>query len=229
MIEYAKAINARQEVLEWCSTVLASRMKKYKVDQGEAEHILDYLASDAAPLRLRKMSYKQALESSVKWTKANQKKGRNIVDGDDDLEVIHDFGDGSRIVRLLTKSAYTREGHFMKHCVGGYDPSNSTIYSYRDKKNEPHATFEVSKRDNQIVQIKGKGNGAIHPTYINPIMTFLKSINFEIRPNDMRNLGYIHISKEFEDILTRFVDKKGNDVKLTTLFGHRYMYSGVCA
>jgi hypothetical protein len=235
MIDYAKAINARQEVIDWCSTVLAARLKKLQsghaiaLIHSEAEHIIDFLASDAAPKRLRKMSYQQAKEAAEKWMKANQKKGRNLVDGEGDIETIHDFGDGSRIVRLITPNAYKREGFFMAHCVGGYDPKTSTIYSYRDKKNEPHATFEVAKRDNQIVQIKGKGNGSIHPNYINPILTFLKSINFEIRPDDMKNLGYLYIPEGFEEILSLFVEPNGQETKMTTLFGHKYMYAGVCA
>ncbi len=70
------------------------------------------------------------------------------------------------------------------------------IYSYRDSKNIPHATFEVKRKDglinqiNQINQIKGKGNGPIHPKYIHPILAFLKSIGMNIRPNDMSYIEY---------------------------------------
>lgn len=231
MIEYAKAIGANQEVLNWCNTVLAAWIRKKelaltRVNQGEVEHILDYLASDAAPKRLRKMSYQQAKVAAEKWTKANQKKGRSLIDDDGDIETIHDFLDGTRIVKLLTKKAYQREGTWMKHCVGGYNPETTTVYSYRDAKNEPHATFEVSKSGDQIVQIKGKGNGAIHPKYIHPILAFLKSIKFDIRPDDMINLGYAHMTKEIEGIVSRFVDRRGRGPEFVVISGEKYLHVG---
>jgi len=231
MIGYAKALNANQEVLWWCGNVLAAEERKRtlalrRLDQGEVEHIIDYLISDAAPKRLRKMSYKQAKESAEKWTKSQQKKGAGIVDSPEDIETIHDFLDGTRIVKLLTKKAYQREGFFMAHCVSGYTPEKSTIYSYRDKNNQPHATFEVSKSGDQIVQIKGKGNGPIHPKYIHPILTFLKTVGMDIRPSDMINLGYQHIDAAYEKILNMFVDQKNKGPNLVTLFNHKYLVVG---
>ena len=164
MIEYARAIRARQEVLDWCSTVLVAAQKKKQLGQAEIEHIIDYLASDAAPKRLRKMSYSQAKISAEKWTKAQQKKGRHIVETDADTETIHDFLDGTRIVKLLTKNAYQREGFFMSHCVGAYDPESTTVYSYRDSKNKPHATFEVSKSAGKIVSFEFHENAWFQDT-----------------------------------------------------------------
>lgn len=224
MIEYAKALGASQEVIEWCATVIKAREKKQKLDQSEVEHIIDYLISDAAPSRLRRMSYEQAKDSADKWSKANQKKGRHIVDGSDDIEPIHDFSDGSRIVKLLTKQAYQREGFFMAHCVGSYNPEKSTIYSYRDADNIPHATFEVTGNGNQIQQIKGKGNGPIHPRYIDAILTFLQVIGVKVRPSEMKNLGYTHLDKEAEAIIRMFVDPKGKPAPIVSLMGEKYLY-----
>lgn len=116
MIEYAKAIGANEEVLNWCRTTLAATLKAEPKDQGEVEHILDYLVSDSAPRRLRRMSYDQARIGADKWTKANQKRGRDLIDGPEDIKVLHDFADGSKIVQLLTAKAYQREGFYMAHC-----------------------------------------------------------------------------------------------------------------
>lgn len=199
---YALHLNARDEVLNWLSTTGKKSYTKAFAGlrdlTSELEHILDYLVSPAAPQRLQKMSYVDAKRKADEWSKANQKKGRNLVDSDEDMETVHDFLDGTRIVRLKTKKAFQREGFLMGHCVGGYNPdsANCHIYSYRDEKNMPHATFEVSKRENEIVQIKGKGNGAIHPKYIHPILAFLKVVGMDVRPRDMINLGYHHIHKE---------------------------------
>ncbi len=191
-----------EEVKKWCYTTGVAAFRKHLTTVDEFEHIVDYLNSDAAPKRLLKMSFKDAKRLAVDWSKSQQKKGRNVKDEPEDLETVHDFMDGTRIVRLLTKKAYQREGFFMGHCVGGYNVNpNVHIYSYRDAKNEPHATFEVQREAGQIVQIKGKGNGAIHPKYIHPILAFLRTINLNIRPSDMVNLGYYHLPKEHLDYL----------------------------
>lgn len=171
---------------------------------SDVEHILDFLVSSAAPIRLQKMSYQDAQRKAKEWSERNQKKGRDLTDSADDIETIHAFKDGSKIVKLKTKSAFSREGFLMNHCVGGYSLSDDRlIYSYRDKKNMPHATFEIHKSDNEIVQIKGKGNGSIHPKYIHPILEFLKVIGMEVRPNDMVNLGYYHLPKEHAGYLKK--------------------------
>ncbi len=101
---------------------------------------------------------------------------------------------------------FVLEGNILTgNCAGGYSPDSTErlIYSYRDANNLPHATFEVQKNNNEIVQIKGKGNGPIHPRYIHPILEFLKVIGMEIRPNDMVNLGYHHIHKDHLNFLKK--------------------------
>ena len=204
ILNYAKSINANVEVINWISTVGKSAIKKQQTTETDLEHIVDYLVSNRAPKRLLKLNIKDAKRLSKEWSKSNQKKGRNLVDTDEDIETIHDFLDGNKIVKLKTKKALQREGFMMSHCLGGYSISdNVLIYSYRDKKNNPHATFEVQKNANQIVQIKGKGNGEIHPKYIHPILAFLKSINVEIRPSEMRNLGYYHLDRSYLDLLKK--------------------------
>jgi len=225
MIKYAKDIGANQEVIDWCSRILGAFKKKaVTINIGEFEHILDYLVSDKAPARLRKMSYAQALSSANKWSAASQKKGSKIIDSPEDLKTLHEFTDGCRIVELLTKSAYEREGFFMAHCVGGYSPDTSTVYSYRDSDNKPHATFEVTKDGGEISQIKGKGNGNVHPKYIEPILIFLKIIGKEIRPSEMSYLGYHHITPAVEITLDKFVDPRGDKVKFVTLYGNKYLF-----
>lgn len=229
LLGYVKGLNGSAEVKEWVQTVLAARAKKHRVNQEEAEHIIDYLMSDAAPVRLRRMSYDAALNNSMKWSKARQKKGKHIKETEEDTEVIHDFLDGTKIVRLLSKKAYEREGFLMAHCVGGYDPKNSTIYSYRDIKNMPHATFEVAHHQGEIVQIKGKGNGAIHPKYVHPILTFLETIGLNIRSRDMSNLGYYTIPSDALPLVTQFVDMAGKSAPFVVIKGVKYLYGGVVA
>lgn len=200
---YASHLNANSEVLSWIKTTGRKAILKNLTNQSDLEHVVDFLVSSAAPSRLQKMSFQDAKRKSKEWSEKNQKKGRDLIDKDEDTEIVHDFLDGTKIVRLKTKKAFEREGFLMGHCVGGYSPNTADmfIYSYRDEKNQPHATFEVRKNGEEIVQIKGKGNGPIHPKYIHPILAFLKSVGMDIRPHDMKNLGYWHIHKEHVDFL----------------------------
>lgn len=115
--EYAKGLGASEEVLDWCSTVLKAYCKKENPSVEDREHIIDYLLSDDAPKRLRRMSYEQAKESAKKWSEANQKRGRDRVETEGDTELYMELDDGTRIVKLLTKKAYEREGFLMRQCV----------------------------------------------------------------------------------------------------------------
>ena len=223
MKQYLDGINATEEVIWWVDNVIAARRRKQVIDITEVEHILDYLVSDDAPKRLRKMSYAQALRKANEWSAASQKKGHNLVDDESDIETIHDFLDDTRIVKLISRKAYQREGYFMAHCVGNYDPSSTTIYSYRDAKNQPHATFEVSTRDGAISQIKGKGNGPIHPKYIHPIMAFLQAIGKPVGRHDMRYLGYIYVSPEMQNMIQQFSYRDGSKQQIISLFGDSYV------
>jgi hypothetical protein len=222
-LAYVNGLGGGSEVQEWVTSTLAKRAARTPLEQTEAEHVLDYLMSPVAPKRLRRMSYDQAKAAAEKWSKANQKKGRDIAEGTSDVEVIHDFMNGTRIVRLLTKAAFQREGFLMSHCVGGYNPDSQDvhIYSYRDAKNMPHATFEVRRQQKEITQIKGKGNGAIHPRYINPILTFLQTIGIKVRPHDMKNLGYLHVPQPMLELVLMV---ENAEKEIQTILGERYVY-----
>lgn len=222
-LSYAKGLGAKYEVLAWIDLILGAAEKKNKLpNQTEAEHIIDFLCSDKAPKRLMKMSIKQAQEAADSWTKTNQKKGKNLIEDSDDTETIHLYADGSRIAKLISEKAYKREGFLMSHCLGGYSiKSDVEIYSYRDSKNQPHATFEVRRTGNEIMQIKGKGNGPIHPKYIMPILDFLTSIGQKPRPSEMINLGYYHIDKYQLDLIKNIKDW---EKQITTIHGEIYAY-----
>ena len=73
----------------------------------------------------------------------------------------------------------------------------------------PHAT--LSK---QSQQIKGKGNGNIHPKYIKYVVEFLEHLEVEVRDSEMQNLGYVNV-ENFEDKNAVFKD----------LFRDKYFYT----
>jgi hypothetical protein len=187
--EYAKHMNCNDDVMQWMENHLSSYLKENEENQTEIEHILDYMASDKRPKRISKMSYDHAKSNTEKWNAALIKKGMHINETDSDIEVIKDFKDGFKIVKLIGENAYKREGFLMRHCVASYYGNGDIIYSLRDSDNIPHCTMEEGE------QIKGKGNGSINPKYVGYIVHFLNEIGMHVGDNEMKNLGYINVEK----------------------------------
>ena len=185
--EYAKHIGADEHIQKWVTTTLSNYLEKNQVETEEVEHILDYLVM--ANKRVSKMSYIQAKEGAEKWLKAQIKKGNAINELPEDVETVLDFGDGFRVVKLVGENAYKREGFLMSHCVASYYGHDVEVYSLRDSNNMPHATMEKDQ------QIKGKGNGDIHPKYIDYVVKFLEHVGMSVGDSEMKHLGYINISK----------------------------------
>ena len=63
-------------------------------------------------------------------------------------QVVHKFPDKWTIRRLQNEDEAAQEGEDMGHCVGGYGTEvkegNTHIFSLRDPRNRPHATFEIN-------------------------------------------------------------------------------------
>lgn len=109
-LQYAKAFNSRQEVLNWIGSTLKNYLAKNPEIQDEIEHIIDYISSDAAPKNIAGMAYDEAKNNAEKWLKAQAKKGEHIKETAADTEIVLDFKDGFKIVKLVGENAYKREG-----------------------------------------------------------------------------------------------------------------------
>ena len=219
-IDYAVGLSASDEVVSWLKTTAKKHINKQNVapETSEVEHIIDYLISKKIP-KINQMSYPQALEKAEKWTQELIKKGNKIIEEDGDIEVVYDFCDGFRFVKLIGQRAYEREGALMRHCVASYYGRDASIYSLRDTQNNPHCTIEENE------QIKGKGNGDIHPKYVDYVVRFLEHLGMEVEDSEMRNLGYINVSKfkkhlhsstplfrkKYAPKNQKFIDKNGSD------------------
>lgn len=90
------------------STVL--EYLQYRTDQGD---------------NISRISMPDAIRLSAVWENSVRKKV--LDDGPDDIRTVLDFGDGYKIVRLLTPKALDRESRECDHCVGKglYDKKNS--------------------------------------------------------------------------------------------------------
>lgn len=219
------------EVRRWISSNLANYLKENDENQGEIEHILDYLSARkkyceerSKNFKIKKMSYAQAKELAEKWVERLKKQAEYVVETEEDTELTLDLGEGMRLVKLIGKSAFQREGKLMSHCVGSYyDKKDLEIYSVRDIKNNPHCTIEIRKnRGNKgdINQIKGKGNGSIHPRYISQVIKVLKHFGMTVRDSELSNLGYDLLS----DNLMKLVQDNFNGIKTITFGGKVYFY-----
>jgi hypothetical protein len=206
-IKYAKHVGLDSYGINWVKNVIGAQENKGSLTTEEVEHIIDFLASDAAPKRIAKMSYEQAKVAAENWLKAQIKKGSEIQESKLDTETVLDFGDGFKIVKLIGENAYKREGFLMKHCVASYYKKAIEVYSLRDANNMPHCTMEKNK------QIKGKGNGNIDPNYVDYVVKFLKHVGMNVGDSEMAHLGYINV-EEFKDELS------------SELFNGKYHYKG---
>jgi len=119
-------------------------------------------------------SFQEAFDDSDEWHSAMAQRGsgkfylpfKRDESGElIDEKIVHRFEDGSMIVRVEDPNDLDVEGNFMHHCVGSYADSvkygDCTIYSLRNKFNNPEATIEVG-RDGKVKQIKGPNNSEIH-------------------------------------------------------------------
>ena len=207
-LEYAKFMGCDSDVLDWINTHLKSYLANNKENQTKIEHILDYFASNARPKRISRMSYEQAKSNTKKWNKSLIKRGKNITETDSDIEVVLNFNDGFKFVKLKSQRAYEREGNLMRHCVASYYGRDVNVYSLRDEDNKPHCTIEEDR------QIKGKGNGCISPKYIKYVVEFLENLGMSVSDSEMSNLGYINI----ETLLPKLSKTHNN------IFRNKYIY-----
>jgi len=183
-IEYARHMNADEHTLQWVERVITKHLQKNEERTEEIEHIIDFLVSPSAPKRISRMSFKEAKASAEKWIKAQAKKGDGTIEAKKDTQVVLDFKDGFKFVKLVGENAYKREGFLMRHCVAGYFGKSVEIFSLRDADNMPHCTVEKD------VQIKGKGNGDISPKYIDYVVRFLEHTGMKVRDSEMAHLVY---------------------------------------
>jgi hypothetical protein len=151
---------------------------------------------------------KEYPDQGYKWVELRQPK--DLPEGWTEKNGAYYDPQGERHVHPGTESladALKYEGETMGHCVGGYCPDvvegRSKIYSLRDKKGQPHVTIEVrpdirpresyyGEPQDEIVQIKGKGNKAPKEDYLPAVQDFVRSGNFG-KVGDLQNAGLIDI------------------------------------
>lgn len=113
------------------------------------------------------------------------------------------FQDGYKVVQLMTSDAFKAEGKGMEHCLGrenyyAYYGKSHEFYSLRDNKNQPHVTIQV--KDNEVVQINGKGATAVNGKYHKYVYEFVKGRNFRVGELAQADMGMIKVGDEIFSI-----------------------------
>ena len=196
MEKYIKYINEFQEWNEYWKYFVEYNLQKEEntLTQDQIEHCLDFVWRNKK--KYKTIWLKTILEKVESWNKKliEQASSKDNEIEWEDYEVIKDFGDGFRFVRLISKACYAREWKLMSHCVSSYYWGSTKIYSLRDKKNLPHCTIE---EDNQI---KGKWNWNINPKYVKYVVEFLEDLGMSVWENEMKNLWYYKLDKIDKDL-----------------------------
>lgn len=214
MNKYIQYVNEIQGGNEYWIYFIENQLKKYlkdnKEDQTEIEHILDFVYSNKKTYK--SIWYKTILKKANAWTEKLIKNAPNINDEKDwAIEIIKEWDNWFKIVKLLTEEAFIREWKLMSHCLGGYETEWKDIYSLRDERNYPHCTIEKWN------QIKWKWNNSIIPKYISYVVEFLEEIWMEMRNSEMKNIWYEDISF-YKEI---WILKGGLE-----LFREKYIFTG---
>lgn len=150
------------------------------------------------PLKLLKIgSVEQALKEANKYSELQRQKNIEKADLDaafeqecskGDIVAVKNFGDGFKMVQILTKNGATRESVLMRHCIANsaYDEfffdtnpeSKWVFYSLRDAQNKPRITMEVDLIRKTVTQCVGKKNTAPDREFMSKIEEFLISFGF---------------------------------------------------
>ena len=175
-----------QKEIDFVNNQLSKHLNDNDIQDTEIEHILDYLYSNPK-LDISIIGYKTIKEKADKRnTKLQTIK---VKDDTDWIDIVLDFNDWFKFVKLRSKESYEKEWKLMSHCVASYYGRNIDIYSLRDWNNNPHCTIEDWN------QIKWKWNGNIDPKYIDYVVKFLEFKWMQVREWEMKNLWYYKLDE----------------------------------
>jgi hypothetical protein len=116
--------------------------------------------------------------------------------------VVYQFEDGHAIVQVKPENL-NAEGCSMGHCIGSYydvvKSKKTKIFSLRNNKGKPLTTIEISQNNN-IVEIKGRGNKTVSPKYRKYIIEWVESLGKDV---DVASTDYVNLLPD--DKFTDFV------------------------
>ena len=165
--------------------------KNITQDREELEHICDYFMGIENPNY--KLSYKNAMAKAKRWVESMRKDTTNEIEWVD-YEIVYKTKDWlMKFVKLLTKEAYENESSNMRHCIRTYWGNDREVFSLRDDVNMPHATMDIVKNWDTIMQIQGKWDNTVDGKYQQYNMEFLEYMGFTINSDFLKKIWYYKI------------------------------------
>lgn len=130
--------------------------------------------------------------------------GRLYKPGDDGYDAL--IAPPYRIARLSTPTELDYESAKLRHCIGNgaYDKHLKTgereYFSLRDVHNIAHATLEIDRASNRLLQCKGAQNLPPVSKYMPMVQAFIKDRHFELKEG-ISHTGLIEQDGEYYDVL----------------------------
>lgn len=212
--DWAKKAMCENRPIHWFDTVQVRRRNLWQAIEQIVHWFNDFAATDKRWTRLDRVNFETAASAAAMWFCDVQSNLWDYVK--DQPPVVYSFDDGSGFywVKMVTPLHFERESRLMNHCVGNgsyynlYKSGDCSYYSLRDRRNEPHATMEVTMRERghwtsinapnarypSMSQVKGKGNAKPTGNYQPYIYSFVRANNWPIN-GDMHNIDHTRIIK----------------------------------
>lgn len=173
---------------------------------------------------LSKFNLDTGFEKAEAWVeemnKLNSKVNKSLttssITDNENYKVVERFDNGCVAVNLISQQALQDEGNKMSHCVGGHGywskvkDGKTQIYSIRTPQGESACTIEVT--GGKTIQVKGKGNRAPVPKYIDMAVTVLNKVGAQGSCGDLTSAGVMWSDKKkaygtFAEMADLVVDK----------------------
>lgn len=149
-------------------------------------------------------------------SKVNKSLSTSTIADNENYKVVERFDNGCVAVNLISQKALQDEGNKMSHCVGGQgywsrvSSGKTQIYSIRTPQGESACTIEVT--GGKTIQVKGKGNRAPVPKYIDMAVTVLNKVKAHGSCGDLTAAGVVWSDKKksygsFSELADLVVDK----------------------
>ena len=166
--------------------------EELQIHNNDIRYVADYLnGANEFPDDLWDQSLNGMYDLAVVWHETL--KGKVYTGDYEGKNVVYKFDNGFTIVDVDTENDLDVEGRKMKHCVGSYCDAvadgDLTIYSLRDRGNDPHATIEVvptlplgrTRSRGSVKQIKGSANSKPKEKYRVMILQWLRTTDLEYK------------------------------------------------
>ena len=188
----------------------ATEIADRQIQKAEQKHNPKKDIINLAGLYSKYKSFDAILDGVKRWHKEIEEKIQQEADLKKSLEgteFLMDLPNGLKAYRLLTPEALDYESNQMRCCIGqgSYDKpvkdGKTKIYSLRDKKGQPHVTFEIRMNGQveEMLQCRGKCNKAPVGHYLFDTQTFIKDKKIVIKA-DFNNIGLFYYDNEYYEI-----------------------------